>query len=1486
MRIIKRSFNRKFYFLSFILLHYVLSFAISQDFTFKRIENTDGLSENSVLCIHQDKKGFLWFGTLNGLSRYDGQNFHVISSKIGEKYSLYNGRIQSIKEDNSGNLWMVSFGGMIQKYDMIHEEISYYPQKLGFETKSYDSQINITDDNLVILTFQNLGIFIIDNTNGKETIQSFLFPDYLSSDEDLLGINFVLPVNQNKIFLGTTNGLFKLNPNNTNQEEPKFTRVLSKNSENTNITEYCETDSSFYFISSRNGFYQINKEDEQIYHFTSLSEIDCSQITHIKRSGEGVIWMSTSNNGIIGIRRQNEIIHISASDNKKIDNTSELFLDNSGFIWFRDAKYDGFFKINPLNFNISYYKTDINNSIDKSISRNNEIVYFFQDSNRNIWIGTRSSGLYYYNYKTDKLKCFLNDPVNINSIGSNGHLSIYEDPSGALWLGTRRGGVNMVNLKQKEFSQLIPNKFPETRFYNEVGSLLIDKEGLLWFGTYEGKFYSYNFSNEKLITFSNDESFCKNNGFKNFWSYSVMQDSWGYIWQGTKGNGLFKLTPPYPTDPKSVRFNQFALKPSPSQNFQHVYDIIEDRNKQIWVATYGEGLILIQNPHTNSEIVNYTDYLNSIQKTKPIIMGRCVLEDSKGRIWYGGLNGLCRFKLEKDQISPTDYKFYSYNTSDKNFISHNDVVTIYEDKSEHIWIGTNGGGLNKYNEESKSFEFYTKDDGLPSNIIFGIIEDHWGHLWISTDNGLSKFNERNNVFLNYFKNDGLPTNTFYEAKPVRSETGELFFGTTNGIVHFYPNNLLQSEYEPDILFTNFQISNVDQLTLENETSYKKNINYLKNIKLVYFQNNFSIEYASTSFVNSKNTVYAIMLENYDAEFHHVGNEKKATYTNLSPGKYIFKVKSVNNDGIWSNKSSSIGITISPPFWKTTWAYLFYAIIMSVLIIISIKIIRRINRLNTSLMLEKKITNIKLKFFTNISHEFRTPLTMIINPISEILKEFKTISKTKEEELLILTQKNARRLLHLVTDILDFRKIQSKNAKLKVSRNNLDNYFNKIIENFYYNAKNREIDFNYTCRFDQATAWFDIEKLEKIITNLIINALKFTPPEGKVNVVCTMKSNRIIFSVEDTGIGFEMKDGESLFDRHYQQNEDIYTGIQGSGIGLSLVKELTKLHKGTISFESKKNEGSRFEVSIPCSHNDYSDEEIMPERNWVTGTNAILLNEEMKKTPISDLLPIPPKNNEKILLVEDDVDLRDYLKNKLSTLYIIETAIHGADGFKMAKQFMPDLIITDIMMPVMDGMQFINKIRNSFETSHIPVIILTAKTALDDRKEGYTKGANAFIEKPFEIELLLARINGLLDQHKLLHEKFIKSTPINSTELYENDKDKIFIQNIEKYVLERIDKSDLLIEDVYTAMGFGKTIFYNKIKKLTGCSPNEFIKIMRLKKAAEYLAQQNDLNISEICFSIGYTDINYFRKQFKSYFKMTPREYRNLMQDSNNENTHS
>ena len=805
----------------------------------------------------------------------------------------------------------------------------------------------------------------------------------------------------------------------------------------------------------------------------------------------------------------------------------------------------------------------------------------------------------------------------------------------------------------------------------------------------------------------------------------------------------------------------------------------------------------------------------------------------------------------------------------------------YTDNRKATYVLTFTVGINKILSEnllSEHIEFkpYTTKDGLPSDLVQSMIEDKEGSLWVISENALTRFNPEKETFEYYDKKYMQQELYFTEAAPVL-ENNQLLLGTDIGILKITPEHLQKSGYAPPIVFTGFKIQG---------TSQDLYIDDLEELRLKPSERNVTFQFAALDYVAPGSISYAYRLKGLEDKWNEVDNSRSASYINLPPGEYELQIRSTNSDGVWMEKARILPITVLPTFWETYWAWILYIVLFALSTTIIAYIILYIYRLRHQINLEQQLANIKLRFFTDISHELRTPLTLIASPVTEVL-EHETLTANARKHL-TLVHKNTERMLHLVNQILDFRKIENKKMKVLLEKTDVLALLQRVMDNFRLIAEEKNINYQLETNREAIETWIDQDKFEKIIFNLLSNAFKYTPDNKSITVIAYVESDRLIVSIKDEGIGIDLQKQQTLFQR-FETLVKFNILQPSSGIGLSLVKELIELHCGNIEVKSQPGAGSEFTVIFPMNQKAYEGRE---NTEFILNDGSSIPTEKKNEPePIVEITSMADTTSSEeapisILIVEDNVELRNFLSDVLSESYRIIAATNGQEGLDQAREYIPDLIISDIMMPVMDGLDMVKSIKENREICHIPIILLSAKSSLDDRISGLEQGIDDYITKPFSATYLKTRIKSLLHQRKELQEIYWKawSEKLNNTQETTLEEkltpsqpqiisyDEQFMQQVMQVMEEQMENSELTVDEFAQLLNLGRSAFYQKLKSIIGLSPVDFIREIRIKRAVQ-LIDSGEYNFSQVAYMTGFNDPKYFGKCFKRRMGMTPSEYK-------------
>ena len=1353
-------------FLCFILFH---NFLCSQDnlkenqaLKFKQFSLAEGLSQSSVLCILQDREGFLWFGTRDGLNRFDGHNFINYRHNSQDTHSLSNNFIRSLFQDEQGDIWVGTMNGLNK----------FIPEENNFQRYSHKKDTLIKTKE------------IWDITADK---------------------------NQN-IWLATNLGLEKIN--------------LKSNT----ITEYTEN----------------NKE------------LSSNKIRSLCIQNKGDIWIcNTENIDVFNSEnhKHKTFLYPPSTIKKETDNYAPvIYEDKEGTMWLGYQNGLWFFNKETKDFQ----KFKIQTNTIQSIS--SEVRSVFQDYLGHLWVGTYT-GLYIIDKDKTFIRHFQHQENNPSSLSQNSIYEIFEDTKKDIWIGTYAGGINYYDRNYDLFKSFTAGLTKSKLNYKVVSSIAEDEHQNLWIGTEGGGINFYNKSTQLFEYYTHDSKNPNSISADNV--KSIIKTKKGNLWIGTHDGGLNFLE--VHKQPKVFKKYKNKLNDITSLSSNRVISLFEDETNNIWVGTSGGGL----NVFKNNKIVRINDSLNSIGS----IIYTISQASEKNTLWVGGNKGLAKLNTLTYKIEPLVYrKKQTY----ENTVSA--ILDVYEDALHNLWIGTEGDGLYYYDAKIQKSTKYDINNGLPNEVIYSVLPDDDNNLWLSTNNGLSRLNLSTRKFDNFNVSDGLTENEFNYGAAIKLKNNNLMFGGANGVNYFNPNHIVESSFIPPVSITSILVNNQPFLAKNNE------------LVLKHHHNVFSFNFVALGYSKPKKCEYAYKLDGFDEEWNYIGNKRSATYTNLDAGTYTFKVKASNSNGVWNEKRATIKVKILPAPWKTWWAYFIYTIIIGIILLIirkySLLRIEEKNELKQERLEKEKleeINQLKLQLFTNISHDFRTPLTLIIGPLESLIKEGRGNEFVQNQHKIMY--RNAKTLLQLVNQLLDFRKSQSGKIQLKASRSNIVSFIENIKLSFDELARVRNINYSYTPSNTNIYLWYDKINLKKVILNLLSNAFKFTPDNGAISIDLSTINKKdkkgvskdfVKLVVKDSGKGVPKKSIKLIFERFYQleQNGNVHTG---TGIGLALAKSLIKLHHGSIKVVSKEGKGTSFIVLLPLGKNHLREDQIVDENKIDQNQNLFLTNTSdfLSEDIVTENIETENEVTNKsptILVVEDNLEVRKFVKSNLKKNYNIIEAENGKVGLEITKNHIVDLIISDVMMPEMNGMEFCDKIKTNISTSHIPVILLTAKTSEESQKEGYKTGADAYILKPFDSTVLEIRVDNLIKARKALIEKYRKEIILEPKKVEVESEDELFLQKAINLIEDNMQNSEYTIQDFISDMGMSRSALYRKLKALTNQTIIEFIRTIKLKKARQLIVN-TQLNISEIAFSLGFNDLKHFRKTFKELFNELPSECR-------------
>ncbi|RXK83804.1 hybrid sensor histidine kinase/response regulator transcription factor [Filimonas effusa] len=1406
--------------LSFILSHNLK--AQQEKYQFARINNQQGLSHNQVNAIIKDVQGFIWIGTMSGLNRFDGYNFKTFHQNPNDNTSLSDNFIVNLFNAPGNTLWIHTASGASL----------FNPASNRF---SRNTNTLLQQWNLPVDTVRNI---IKDQ---KETYW-FLY----------------------------RSGLYSY-PGNRKLRIPGIAAFTFDTQQN-------------LWLVYQNG--RIESRDRNNLKLLFRSDT----LTHL--SSAAANWL--------------------------------LFADSQNDLWLAaGAGPRGAWCFSPASRNLLHFNKEAKqHKLTADI-----VVGFTQDNNGAVWISTDHGGVTLVNKKDFSVQWLLNDPNDDKTLSQNSISAVYKDPAGIIWLGTYKKGACFYNESLFKFP-VVKNRpaDPHSLPYEDVNRFAEDTKGNWWIGTNGGGLIYYNRKQGSFKQYKHNPT--DNNSLCNDVVVSLCIDHNQKLWIGTFFGGLdcfdgktFTHYRHNPANPNSIADN-------------NIWELYEDKNKNLWIGTLSSGV-----DQLDSSRRNFIHFPPGKKNGLADTYIAAILQDKQQNLWFGTAKGI-------DVLNTTTGNFTHYQHEPGHTISlaNNLVLDLRQDSRGLIWAATREG-LSIFDPSVNKFiATLRKEDGLPDNVVLTILEDNQQQVWISTPSGIgniSVYKNKNGAYQfrhrNFDELNNLQAHEFNENAALKTAAGELVFGGPAGFNIFDPAQVRLAKSQAPIALTDFLVFNKSVQagdTLNGRVLLTKTISATDTIRLRYKEKDFAIEFAELGFAQSAKDEYAYKLEGFNKEWVVTnGSQRRASYTNLDAGTYRFKVKAADGNGGWNEKETALTIIISPAFWNTWIAFLLYALFILLVLMAARRIIVARTRLKFRIEQQQKeaqhlhaIDMMKIRFFTNISHEFRTPLSLILAPLDKVINA----AEGEKKKQLELIRRNAKRLLGLVNQLLDFRKLETQEFKFIPAEADIISFTKEVVTSFSDIAEKKDITLSFSSEIPGFPTRFDKDKLEKVLFNLLSNAFKFTPQQGQVSVDITAaatssmvpSSSGVIqgnmpvempgpgnapvaaglqpasvttlrISVRDSGIGIAPEEQDRIFERFFQVDTADAVINQGSGIGLAITREFVKLHNGTITVTSEVNKGSCFTIALPLpmiENNALKSPEnnslLLPaitSREYAPGTKQaetnppetgqpeLLYPESENPEPEEPLIGKTSRKN-KLLLVEDNEDFRFYLKDNLGVYFTIIEAANGKEGWQQVQSQHPDLVVTDIMMPLMNGLELARKVRNDPRTSHIPVVLLTAMATEEQQLAGFETGANDYITKPFNFEILLSRLRNLLAQRKQIRREFRKKLEINPAEIAVTPVDEQFMKQALAVVEQNIGNTNFSVEELSRSLHISRVALYKKLLSLTGKTPIEFIRIMRLKRAALLLSKAQ-LTVAEVAYEVGFNDPKNFARYFKEEYGVLPSKYK-------------
>lgn len=1317
----------------------------------KHLTIEQGLSNNSVRTIFQDHKGFIWLGTYDGLSRYDGYGFKVFRNKLTDTSSIPHNYIYAIAEDAKHQIW-VGTGQGIGIYSHLTADFhpAYYKAANGRIGKVYFNVSSLQADASGAVYFGSNGWGLFVQAAGE-----------------------------------------------------KYASQIS---------------------------IQLNGKSTNDYNVQQLL-IDAQQR----------VWLFIPDLGLCEyLKDTKKIVPL----NNQVHQANCLLKEGRDSLWLGNIKGLYLFDLKRHSF-IKSYKNG-----PQQLNAN-AVTALRSDGQGRLWVGTEGGGLNILDKKTGRFQ-YLTTGDRGSGLTSETIYSIHIDAEQRVWLGTIKGGVDLIDPQKKMFTTIAHDPLNKNSLVsNFVSSFFEDDRGQLWLGTEGGGMSVWDRKTNSFTAYSTDQP--TPHRLSNNWVSSIKKDFTGDIWVATFGGGIHRFNAQGNNKGYYKCVNNFT-----SFENDNVWLLYEDTKQRLWASTFGNGK-MYQYDRQKDRFTLFDQELNDVIT---------FLEDHQGQLWAGNSHSLFL-------VDPVNHQHRVFEIGKP-------IRAIYHDTKERFWLGTEGGGLILFDRsKGEMVHRYSDEDGLCSNAVLNIQEDQAGMLWLSTFNGLSRFDPEKGRFHSFFQSDGLQSNQFLYSSGLKLRDRSLVFGGINGFTIFQPSKIKARNYLPPVYITNVRVDNEELSANPSYVSATKD-GWFKTLTIPYNKSVLSLDFAALEFTSPEKINYSTYLEGWDKKWNYASKLRTINYSNLSEGSYTLHIRASSSEGVWNPQEATLTIVVLPPWYRTWLAYLFYAVCIAGLLYLYIQYRSKQQKLEYEVELakmdaekEREINEKKLSFFTNISHEFRTPLTLIINPLKDMMEqEVKEVGSPSTE--LNLVYRNARRLLSLADQLLIFRKVEKESTDLKWSRLQLCELCNEVFLCFVQEAKNKKIQYQFIC--DTKDLWIvgDREKLEIILYNLLSNALKYTPEGGQIVCSIAVEGEEFVVKVQDTGYGIPSDIGDRLFEKFYQLKNRNHRSQPGFGIGLYLVYQFVMAHKGKIRYESREGQGTTFFLNFQMGEAHVTDMAILE----ATATSNLLKEIAMtdagpiKEAPISlekadldELVTAQP-----VLLVVDDNDaIRQYIAKLFTDQYKVLEASSGEQGWKLVQEFQPDLVMSDIMMEGMTGIEMCQKIKGDPQLAPTPVILLTGNSSAEVQLKSVEGGADDYITKPFEKELLIARVQRLLKVRDDLQHYFYNVITLKSNSFKISEEYKDFLEACIRVVEEHLDQDQFTIQMLADELGMSYSKLYKKIKAMSGQSANAFIRYIRLRKAAEMFIHSQH-NVNEIAFIVGIKDVKYFRKQFNQTFGMNPSAY--------------
>ncbi|MGN6394152.1 MAG: hybrid sensor histidine kinase/response regulator transcription factor [Mucilaginibacter sp.] len=1358
-----------------------------------------------------------------------------------------------------------------------------HAQKKGYQFSHLDIT-NGLSNNRVNCIYKDAGGFIWFGTasglNRYEGYKFKLFKHDGNDPKSLLDNNVtsICEGPQNTMWVFTHSGICVYDPNTESFTSDIANELLKYRVITNHLTLIRKDDSGdFWFLTNDRGIYCYHPNSKITSTYNTLPDshivLHSNKVTDVVEDRDKTFWLVYADGTIDRLNTANNTVLLRSTDLEQANNKKlfpySLMLDNAGNLWvYVTGSFMGIYNYNTRTNRLNHYDKDT-----RDITLNSNVINtIVQGDDKNIWVGTDHGGINLINPVTHQISYVLSRDDDERALSENSAV-LYKDNNGIIWAGTYKHGVNYYHKDIIRFPIVKHYIADNTSLpYEDVNCFVEDRAGNLWIGTNGGGLINYNKNTKKYTQYRHNPS--NPGSLSNDVVISLLIDHEGKLWIGTYFGGVNRL--------EGNRFIHYQHKDSDPNSISddRVYTIAEDASQRLWFGTFAGALNIY-----NAAADNFThpNYIMSSEYTS------IIYPDRDKNIWIGRDRGIDVIINKTQKV-----KHYFNQPGNPNSLIANDVNRILQDRNGLFWIGTKDG-ISVLNTQTGKFINIDENKGLPNNNVSNILEDKSGLIWISTANGLASIKltktggDYNYLIHKYDEFDGLQGKEYNINASYKFKNGEMIFGGAHGYNLFDPQNIHTFLPKPQPVFTDLLLFNKSVKvgdTVNGNVVLTKSIAETNQLTLHHDQNVFTIEFAARDYFNPNKITYQYKLEGFDKQWLASPKEsRKATYTNLDAGDYVFKVRVVNANHPEMASTAALNIKVLPPFWKSVFAYVIYVVLIAgLLLYIRHRGIKKLKKefeqkhakIEEERMIAKEreearrmheLDLMKIKFFTNVSHEFRTPLSLIISPIDNLIKN---INNPNHEHQLIMIKRNGKRLLNLVNQLLDFRKMEFNELQLCLKKGDIIQFIREVCSSFNDMATQNHIGYLYDSEVESLETSFDHDKIERVLFNLLSNAFKFTSQGGHISVFTSLgnggdtNGNEQILEIRvlDTGIGIHKEKQDKIFERFFQDALPENLLNQGSGIGLSISREFIKMHHGDITVESEPGEGSCFTIRLPVGVETLKEGKTKPQNK------SALVEQEKPKGHILDSGKKPV-----VLLIEDNDDLRFYLKDNLKQSFHIIEAVNGKDGWQKALAMHPDLIVSDVSMPEMNGLELCAKIRDDERTAHIPVILLTALTEKKDLLAGTASGANDYITKPFSFEILLSKINGLLMIQQKLKKTYQKQVEIQAQDLEIVSEDQKFLKKALACIEKNITNPNFSVEELSRQMSLSRVSLYKRLLTLTGKTPVDCIRTIRLKRAVQLL-EKSQLSIASVAYEVGFNNPTYFSKVFKEEYGTLPSEYVN------------